>query len=222
MRRQCYVVGDGNSSPKDVQEDCEQQDGLELLELERSSLRANMFSRGNIERRNSTSEAYLALKDATNVACSSLFNNNNITSQATSVSRFSRTIKKPRRYVQNIEEKENVWNRGKKYKSSLDKTKGLGECKEITMVDMDIEVMEAIAVEGMHLMDIDEIAEIDGAAGAEIDGAAGTPCHAHVAGWQPRAPQLDGPTSYDWLLLALLAGCLGAWECIFDLIESST
>ncbi|MCO5567927.1 hypothetical protein L7F22_021623 [Adiantum nelumboides] len=157
MRRQCYVVGDGNSSPKDVQEDCEQQDGLELLELERSSLRANMFSRGNIERRNSTSEAYLALKDATNVACSSLFNNNNITSQATSVSRFSRTIKKPRRYVQNIEEKENVWNRGKKYKSSLDKTKGLGECKEITMVDMDIEVMEAIAVEGMHLMDIDEM-----------------------------------------------------------------
>ncbi|MCO5570172.1 hypothetical protein L7F22_023890 [Adiantum nelumboides] len=52
---------------------------------------------------------------------------------------------------------ENVLDRGKKYKKSLGKAKGMGECKEITMVDMDIEAMEAIAVEGMHLADIDEM-----------------------------------------------------------------
>ncbi|MCO5552746.1 hypothetical protein L7F22_006263 [Adiantum nelumboides] len=75
------------------------------------------------------------LKDTTNVAHPSTFSNSNAA-------------------------QENVLDRGKKYKKSPGKAKGMGECNEITMVDMDIQAMEAIAVEGMHLADIDEISRV--------------------------------------------------------------
>ncbi|MCO5577983.1 hypothetical protein L7F22_031821 [Adiantum nelumboides] len=280
MRRRCYALDDGNSSPKDVQEECEQQEGLELFELQRFSLREscgtsqvdghfeehfsifkesslnheheveslmpqdqsmayftpkhvmldvsdgeeyevaslgtgslvklitkglhmpmkempttiqgvsqsinkigpinapsfkNVYTHGKessplldhceddstlpscetipkfsslseiLDKKAGVSKKSLqnqkswekllknkTLKDATNVAHTSTFSNNNAA-------------------------QENVLDRGKKYKKSPGKVKGMGECKEITMVDMDIEAMEAIAVEGMHLADIDEM-----------------------------------------------------------------
>ncbi|MCO5595143.1 hypothetical protein L7F22_049181 [Adiantum nelumboides] len=221
MRRRCYALDDGNSSPKDVQKECEQQEGLKRFELERFSFRESSlnheheveslmpqdqsmayFTPKHVMLDVSDGEEYevaplgtgslvelitkglhMPMKDhceddstlrsyETIPKFSSL---SEILDNQVGVSKKSLQNQKREKLLKNKTLKnatnvahpstfsninaaqENVLDRGKKYKKSLGKAKGMGECKEITMVDMDIEAMEAKAVEGMHLADIDEM-----------------------------------------------------------------
>ncbi|MCO5587983.1 hypothetical protein L7F22_041936 [Adiantum nelumboides] len=73
------------------------------------------------------------------------------------LSRSSRIVKRPRRYVENNDGKENIIECPKKYKKAPVKGNTVSKCKEIPLTNLDVEEMEAIAVEAMEICDIDEM-----------------------------------------------------------------
>ncbi|MCO5554356.1 hypothetical protein L7F22_007885 [Adiantum nelumboides] len=96
------------------------------------------------------------LKDVANEEVYSPISTNKDTFERV-LSRSSRIVKRPRRYVENNDGKENIIECPKKYKKAPVKGNTVSKCKEISLTNLDVEEMEAIAVEAMEICDIDEM-----------------------------------------------------------------